>query len=280
MKTSTSKKWLLLNLVLLIATSSVAKTGGHPTMGYIWPYAVNNSNATSPLPLVVCALATPLPLTGITTAKGNIAAKTVAAHSWTGTLSNIWGIAGNWSLGILPDSTSDVTIPTGLANYPNVIVGVASVNNLTIQAGASLTVSGAILQIGGSITNNGSFVAVNGTIILNGTTPQTIPANAFTGNTVKNIIISNNVSLAGQDTLTGLLAFGPVSGKTFNTGGFLTLKSNAAGTATVADITNAGTSSGNSITGTVTMERWVKLRQGGVGRAYRLLASTVILPVL
>ena len=153
--------------------------------------------------------------------------------------------------------------------------GTVQINDLTVQNGASLTITGATLQISGTITNSGAFTASDGTIELNGTTAQTIPANTFAVNPVKNIIISNDVSLAGPGSLTGVLSFGNVNGKTFTTGGFLTLKSNAAGTARVADITNAGANSGNSISGNVTMERWIKLRTGGTGRAYRLLAPTV-----
>lgn len=52
----------------------------------------------------------------------------------------------------------------------------------------------------------------------------------------------------------------------------LTLKSTASGTARVATILGTLTPAGAT---NVTMERWIKLRLGGTGRAYRLLAPTV-----
>ena len=239
-------------------------------------FKVGNYSASSwTLPTTVSPLATSIQATGVT-AFGDIAVgELITAYSWTGTLNTNWSTAANWSSLAVPNASTNVTIPTGVSNYPILSASTVQINNLTVQTGASLTISGVTLQISGTISNSGTFNVGNGTIELNGTVAQTIPANAFAANTVKNLIISNDITLAGQDTLTGVLSFGNVNGKTFTTGGFLTLKSNAAGTARVADITNAGANSGNSISGNVTMERWIKLRAGGTGRAYRLLAPTV-----
>ncbi len=59
---------------------------------------------------------------------------------------------------------------------------------------------------------------------MNGLSSQTIPLNAFFSNKIKNLIISNDVTLAGEDSLTGVLSFGAVDSETFSTGDFLTLK--------------------------------------------------------
>ena len=237
--------------------------------------AGNYSASSWTLPTTVSPLATSIQATGVT-AFGDIAVgELITAYSWTGSLNTNWSNAANWSSLAVPNASTNVTIPTGVSNYPILSASTVQINNLTVQTGAALTISGVTLQISGTISNSGTFNVGNGTIELNGTVAQTIPANAFAANTVKNLIISNDITLAGQDTLTGVLSFGNVNGKTFTTGGFLTLKSNASGTARVADITNAGANSGNSISGNVTMERWIKLRAGGTGRAYRLLAPTV-----
>ena len=148
--------------------------------------------------------------------------------------------------------------------------GTGSVQNITIQSGASLTVTGATLQIAGSITNSGSFTASAGTIEFNGSSTQTIPVSAFAGNKIMNLVISNTVILAGEDSVTGVFSFGNVNNKTFTTGGYLTLKSGAAGTARVTDLTNGAANSGNTISGNVHVERFIPAR-----RAWRLIAAPV-----
>jgi hypothetical protein len=112
---------------------------------------------------------------------------------------------------------------------------------------------------------------VDGTIEMAGSTAQTIPANVFQNNDLKNLVISNSaaspgVSLGGALNLYGKLSFGG-SNRTFTTADNLVLKSNAAGTASVGDITNAGANSGNSITGNVSVERFITAR-----RAWRFLS--------
>lgn len=119
----------------------------------------------------------------------------------------------------------------------------------------TLTLSGPIIRTNGRI--NGSM----NTTILNGTSLQTIPANAFLNNTIKNLTISNNVSLAGQDTITGTLSLSG-NNNTFNTNNYLTLKSTAMATANVAQVDN-----GNSIIGDVIVERYISPK-----RAWRFLS--------
>jgi hypothetical protein len=68
--------------------------------------------------------------------------------TWTGTLSNDWATAGNWSA-CVPTSTTNVTIPfTGITNFPT-ISSSASCANLSIASGATLLDNG--------------FLTVNGT---------------------------------------------------------------------------------------------------------------------
>ncbi|MEO6452501.1 MAG: hypothetical protein ABIN97_00405 [Ginsengibacter sp.] len=136
---------------------------------------------------------------------------------------------------------------------------------------STLNINNSTIKIAGDITNNsGIFDVTAGTVEMNGASPQTIPGSSFSTNKIMNLIISNNVTLAGEDSLTGVFSFGS-SNKDFATGGLLTLKSTFSNTARVADITNAGTVSGNTITGNVRVERFVQPQ-----RAWRLLTTPVV----
>ncbi len=71
---------------------------------------------------------------------------------WTGAAkSNDWNTAGNWTYGI-PSSTTNVTIPAGLSNYPT-LTSAGVCNNLYMYADAS---GYATLLDGGFLTLSGS----------------------------------------------------------------------------------------------------------------------------
>ncbi|MEO6327406.1 MAG: hypothetical protein ABIO55_00660 [Ginsengibacter sp.] len=143
--------------------------------------------------------------------------------------------------------------------------------DVSLTSTSTLNIDNSTIKIAGNITNSsGIFDVTAGTVEMNGSSSQTIPANAFTTNKIQNLIISNNVTLAGEDSLTGILSFGG-SNETFATSGLLTLKSTSGYTAKVADITNSGSTFGNAITGNVKVERFVEAR-----RAWRLLTTPVI----
>jgi hypothetical protein len=189
--------------------------------------------------------------------------------SWTGAISTDWHVAGNWLDGTVPTIITNIIIPPGLTNYPILNADTGSVQNIVIQTNASLTVTNAILQISGSISNSGTFDLSDGTIEMNGSSAQTIPANTFANNNILNLTIGNDITLAGQQNLTGTLSF-ESSNKTLFTGGFLTLQSTATGTARLADITNEGQDSGNNISGNVTVERYIPAK-----RAWHILTAPI-----
>jgi subtilisin-like proprotein convertase family protein len=201
----------------------------------------------------------------------NVTLAVGTTNTWLGVNTN-WFDPSNWCAGV-PTSTSDVLIPGSLSFYPLVISGVPAVRNITVQATASVTVSGAKMQIAGSITNTGTFNATTGTIELNGISGvQTISGSTFVNKTLDGLIISNtagvNVSSTANDTLNiaDSLSFGNVSNTVLNTGNNITLLSRAIKTARVADITNGGANSGNSFTGKVILERYIPQR-----RAWRMM---------
>lgn len=89
--------------------------------------------------------------------------------TWMGTTSN-WSTPGNWSLGVVPSANYDVTIPSG-GTQP-VLTAAATVHNLTIQSGASLTLAGNNLTVGGTFSNLGTFI-LQGNETISGTPDYT-----------------------------------------------------------------------------------------------------------
>ncbi|MFN8285727.1 MAG: T9SS type A sorting domain-containing protein [Chitinophagales bacterium] len=94
------------------------------------------------------------------------------AGRWIGVVSSDWHNAANWCPGI-PTSTTDVIIPVGVPNYP-VITATAISRNLTVNTGATVTISSGILQLHGDLTVNGSYTHTNGVLQLAGSSTQTL----------------------------------------------------------------------------------------------------------
>lgn len=186
---------------------------------------------------------------------------------WTGDENSYWNTPSNWSLNAIPDLDTDVSIPMVTSgNYPVITGedGIADCRDITVDAGASVIVNSGgngTLRIGGGIFGDGEIDATNGSITMIGILPQSITADEFTDNSIRNLTIYNltGVSLNGNLNLTGLLT---LEVGVFNTNNQLTLKSNAATTALVEEVT-AG-----SITGQVTVERYIPAR-----RAFRFMSS-------
>ena len=91
------------------------------------------------------------------------AASPVSAQDvyWNGGAgNNDWFDAGNWDLGSVPDTSTDVYLPVGNVS----LSGAALANNVTVEAGATLTVTGAgVLDSNGRITlNDGSLTIEDG----------------------------------------------------------------------------------------------------------------------
>jgi trimeric autotransporter adhesin len=59
------------------------------------------------------------------------------ANAWTGAVNNLWGTAGNWSCGTVPDANTDVIIGSGSV----VVSSNAVCRSLKVNPGATLSVA-------------------------------------------------------------------------------------------------------------------------------------------
>ncbi len=95
-----------------------------------------------------------------------------SVYTWTGAVSTDWNDAGNWDIGV-PSSSSNILIPTGLTNYPQLEVN-PTVNDITVATGTSIDIpSTQTFTVNGSLTNNGtinigSSASGNGSLLISG----------------------------------------------------------------------------------------------------------------
>ncbi len=224
------------------------------------------------LPAVVSPLPNSIQANGITNLGDFSVGENIGRSTWTGNaMTSDWFTPKNWR-GLVPTNLVPTIIPGGISPgrvYPVLSSATGIVNDITIENTASLTVSNGVLQIAGVISNAGNFTASSGTIEFNGNTTQHIPAGAFSGNLIKNLIVSNDVILDDATIITGTLTVDNT--RTLTTNDQLVLKSDATGTARIASLPVDG--SGNAtafITGNVSIERYIPAR-----KAWRLLSAPI-----
>jgi hypothetical protein len=127
-----------------------------------------------------------------------------ASGTWLGTLDTAWEHAGNWC-SIVPLQTTDVLVPNWAPRMPLISdgTGTAYSQKLTIQSGASLTISG------GATSMTGPF-SIPGTVSYTGTVNQPIlPADhgslyiSGSGNKIlqSSVAVANNLGLGGTAKL-------------------------------------------------------------------------------
>ena len=179
--------------------------------------------------------------------------------TWLGTYSTNWNDAANWPCGYIPDSIIDITIPAGTTYAPQIPAsGVGTTRNLTINAGATVTLSsGVVLNIKGNLINNGTITG-GGSTIMNNSSAQTITGKGL----VSNLSINNTsgVSVGALSRVTIINTLSVVSG-TFATGDSVVLASDSNATARVTALP----ASGAAITGNMRVMQYVL----GGHRAYR-----------
>ncbi len=184
-----------------------------------------------------------------------------ANGSWTGTSSNVWTDLSNWCNGV-PTGTSDATILATATNMP-VLTGTQSVRNITVETGASLTITGT-LKVAGNIANSGSITATAGSLEFNGSTVQTAALGTMTA--VKNVTINSTggVVLGSSISISGTLT--STAGNLHLGNSNIILLSTAAATARIAPV--AGTFTYG--TGNFVQQRFVPAKPA---RTWSLVAS-------
>ncbi len=209
---------------------------------------------------------------------------------WIGTTNTDWSTTTNWCGGTLPLSTTNVVIPTGLTNYPVIsststpATTTANCNDLQIQTGASVTLSGTnnSLNIYGNFTNNGtlSISTTNAnTVSFLGTAQQTVSGTgtlpAFYNLTVNNsagVVFSSNVAVNNTLTLTAGIV--NLSNNTLTLGTSATAAGTLSISTTVPSTPTVGIMNG-------TFKRWIPKATITVGNAagyFPMVTSTYVRP--
>ena len=189
-------------------------------------------------------------------------------------VAGIWTNNGTFNRGA---DTNTVTF-TGT----NSITGSSSTtfSGITISAVGTLT-SPATLNLAGNFTNNGTFINNSGTVVFNGTAQQDIQGSSLTN--FNNISVTNtaspiSVSVASNQDLTGTLTL--AANTTFDAdgaGGLIVFRLRSTGDSPTVDASIATIPTGATITGSVTVQRFMAIEAGpsGNNRIYRNISSPV-----
>lgn len=175
---------------------------------------------------------------------------------WSGAVDSYWNKAGNWDCDLIPSFINNAVVNNVSTSYPLLNIGAAGeCKNLTVSLGSSLKILDNTLNISESVSNSGTFNSLNGSIGFVGSSAQTIPANTFSANRIRNLIINNTsgVNSSGNLEITGFLK---VENGNINTGDALSLISDATQTALIDG-------SGNGqVVGLVKMQRYLDIAFG------------------
>lgn len=175
---------------------------------------------------------------------------------WTGAVDTDWYNPNNWLCGVVPTETSNVDVPTNTFNRnPQIGYNTGSCNNIRIRENAQVTVvTPGQFNVHGNMTDNGKCDATNGKVSFRGNSAQTLQANRFHQNAIKDFNSHNqsNVTCEGPLDIRGELT---CSRGNFTTGNQVTLKSNSSYTAIVGKCEG-------TITGTMTVEQHIPGRRG------------------
>ncbi|MBS1742969.1 MAG: T9SS type A sorting domain-containing protein [Bacteroidetes bacterium] len=224
------------------------------------------------MPVTSSPLATSIQANGLLQLGDFSVAEILGKSQWTGdAMTSDWFTPKNW-LGLIPSTSYPTYINNDLGAgrvFPVLTAGAGIVNDLFVENGASLTVSSGTLKVAGAVSSVGGIDATNGTVEFNGSSYQSITSGTFSGNTIKNLTVNNNLGLEDITIVTGTVTVG--NGKTFSTSDNLVLKSDANGTANVAALPVDGFGNATAfINGNVSVERYIPAR-----KAWRLLSAPI-----
>ena len=181
-------------------TASMSFTAGSPGTGTFTTSTLATAGAANVVNITGIAFTSTSCSSAVTTPT---AAFTTSNNiTWTGTTSTNWNTASNWSCGIVPTSSSVVTIASA-TNQP-AISAAAACNSITLNSGTTLTInSGFTLTASGNWTNNGATISGTGTVLFSGTT--TIGGSSAT--TFPNVTTTGTVT----NTVSGMTVTGTFS---------------------------------------------------------------------
>ena len=139
---------------------------------------------------------------------------------WHGTTSSNWNTAANWFNYDGTTYSISTAVPTNLTNVIIVPANQTCVNaqpsvlsattnaakNVTIESGATLTLSGGTLTVAGDWTNDGTFTGSTGTVTFNGTGTATLGGTSSTNFTNLTMDKTGSISLSVPTVVSGSLA--------------------------------------------------------------------------
>jgi hypothetical protein len=201
-------------------------------------------------------------------AASNVLEVTVTPQTWSGAMSTDWTTSSNWVSGVVPTTTSAVSIPdvsAGSNRYPS-LSGSTTIYSLNLASGSSLQCNDKALTLTSDLSNSGTISATDpaGKIIMGGSSAQTISG---TG-TVKNLQISNasGVSIASGSSKLN------ITGVFSQTAGVLTTNGNLVFRSTVSEegVLGSVNCTTEPISGDVTVEKYIPAK-----RAFRFLSPGV-----
>ena len=197
-----------------------------------------------------------------------------ATNVFTGATSTDFNTGSNWNSGLVPNScTANIQVNgsgvqpsiAAAANFSVGSVALMSGANLTLGAGASLSVCGTLSGTGGQTTG--------GALIVNGPTSQTMTGSATYDNlTVSKTGGQGNLTVNGNARIKGNLTLAnATSNLTIAGGGSVTLASTATGTGRLTAVPVGAT-----ITGNLTLERYISGTPGWRFMGAPFTSSTLI----
>jgi autotransporter-associated beta strand protein len=169
--------------------------------------------------------------------------------------------------GVTLTIAGNVSIPSGANLILNGVLTSTGTRTLTIASSANVTIGNAsgLATATGTFSGGKTFTdGANYAVSVATTTPLGVAISANNFSTTESITLNSALSI------TGTLSFGSVNDRTITTGSNLTLISTSSATASIADLTNAGVNSGNTITGNVTVERYIPAK-----RSWRAITAPV-----
>ena len=111
--------------------------------------------------------------------------------NWTGSSTTAWATTANWGGCAIPSCSVSAVVGALVPRFP-VISANQSVNNLTIDAGATLTINaGVVLTVCGNFVNNGTLImSPTATLQFNNTAAHTISGNLTGTNAIGNLLVN------------------------------------------------------------------------------------------